>query len=484
MASSSCFAQLDDMSESVEYSNNLTATTLLQSLKSPTTTPFSLPTIKSLDINDQVRALFVEVNDLPIVDIQLTFNAGSARDESIESGLFGLANTTARLFNNGNVSAESKMQLQSLQSLGAQYSVQAYRDMFVVKLRVMSEPNTLNKAIYHLTSLLKTADFPQNRIAQLWSNAQVGQRQIAENPTSAMNVRLYRTLYNQHPYAEPTTGTAQSLKRIQAHHLQKFQRTYLVKQNVNLAITGNVSEQRATEIANTILTKLENGSKATEIPLVDTPRTHQIIQMPFNANQAYVLLGHLNVPRAHPDRISLEVGNHILGGSGFNSLLMKELRETNGYTYSVSSQISSMQAQGIFTIGYSTERKNLNASLDLSYKTLFDFIYRPLELKTVESTKISMINAFPQSVSSNASINAQLGLIGFYNLPDDYFQQYLAKLQTITPEEIQQAWQKHIRPETLNTIVAGQDIKISELQTIYENQINTIEKSTQEKPHD
>lgn len=462
-----CAAQINDLDEQYFNQNQeISSNPLLHSLKSTKISAYQLPTIKDLAIDPDVRTLFVETDHLPIVDIQLTFNAGSARDESIEPKLFGIANTTARLFNNGHTSSNNSLHLQSLKRLGAQYSVQAYRDMFVIKLRVLSEPHIIQHALYHLTSMLKPADFPQNNIDNLWKASQVGQRQIIQNPTSSMSIRFYREIYDKHAYAEPITGTNQSLKQIKTKHLKAFQQKYLVKQNLNLAITGKISETQAKDIAQTVLLHLNKGEKAQPIADVTPSTQAKFIHIPFNSEQAYVLIGGLNVARSHPDRIALELGNHILGGSGFNSLLMKALREKNGYAYSASSQMTSLQAQGVFSMSYSTQRQNLYSSLKVAYMTLFDFTNKPLDLVQLENTKQSIIRSFPKQFSGNANINAQIALIGFYGLPTDYLQVYLSRIDHITDEDIQTAWQKHIQPKNLVTIVAGEKINLDEIKSI------------------
>lgn len=454
-----------------DYSKPISSLNILQSLHDvPKHLDFQVPHVQEMFSPEKVRTLFVESHQLPIVDLQLTFDAGSARDESIDKGLFGLAHMTARLLNEGTATQSADDIAKVFEQIGAQYSAHAYRDMFIVKLRVKSDPHYLEPALNQLILLLKGANFPQSSIERLLNNAQVGQQQVLENPTRSMSVRFYRMLYQGHPYAEPSTGTSQSLKRINSSHIQAFRNKYLVRNNVNIAITGDINSTQAYDISKLISINLPEGQKPS--PLADVPplQEEKIILNSFDSSQAYIMMGQLGIKRNNPDRFAIEVGNEILGGSGFNSLLMKELREKRGYTYGASSQTTSMLAQGLFSMSYSTRREQLLPSISVAYQTLLNFMYQPLDTQMVEDTKIAILRKFPQLLSSNTNINAQLGAIGFYDMPANYLAEYPTYISSITAENIQNAWQKQLQPDKLLTIIVGKDLNRKDIENIYQLQ--------------
>lgn len=456
---------------SFDYSKPISSLNILQSLHDvPKHLDFKVPHVQEMFSPEKVRTLFVESHQLPIVDLQLTFDAGSARDESIDKGLFGLAHLTARLLNEGTATQSADDIATVFENMGAQYSAHAYRDMFIVKLRVKSDPKYFEPALKQLILLLKGANFPQSSIERLRNNAQVGQQQVLENPTRSMSVRFYRMLYQGHPYAEPSTGTSQSLKKIDSSHIQAFRNKYLVRNNVNIAITGDINSTQAYEISKLISVNLPEGEKAPSLADVKPLSEEKIILNTFDSSQAYIMIGQLGIKRNNPDRFAIEVGNEILGGSGFNSLLMKELREKRGYTYGASSQITSMLAQGMFSMSYSTRREQLLPSISVAYQTLLNFMYQPLDAQMVEDTKIAILRKFPQLLSSNANINAQLGALGFYNMPANYLAEYPTYISSITADNIQQAWQKYLQPDKLLTIIVGKDLNRKDIENIYQLQ--------------
>lgn len=99
------------------------------------------------------------------------------------------------------------------------------------------------------------------------------------------------------------------------------------------------------------------------------------------------MLGHIGTTRHDPDRLALEVANRMLGGSGFHSVLMKELRVKRGYTYGASSSMSFSQAPGVFRISYSTRQDQLMDSIRVAHKALVDFVREPIDPKQLEETK-------------------------------------------------------------------------------------------------
>nr|WP_130802760.1 pitrilysin family protein [Acinetobacter ihumii] len=428
------------------------------------------PYVHDLKNAEQVRTLFVESQALPIVDIQLTFNAGSARDENIGKGLFGIANMAANLMTEGTEKYTAAQIANTFEQLGAQFSVKAYRDMFVVRLRVMSDPQKLNTAVDLMLDILNHATFSTSSLNLVYSNTQVGQRQLQENPNRLIDIRLYRTLYGTHPYAEPITGTNASIRKITPALLKQFREQLLVAQNMNIALTGQLSPQQANDLSLKIIQSLPQGQRAMPLAAPKPQGGINIQHIPYQSTQAYVTFGHLGISRNDPDQLALELANQMLGGSGFNSLLMKELRVKRGYTYGAYSAFNFTQSNGIFSLNYSTKQDQLMQSIHVAHQTLINFVKQPLDQKQLEETRSGMLRAFPMTYSSNANINAQLGSIGFYGLTADYLSKYPEQLRKLTVQDVQKAIRKHIHPENLTLIVASEKLdKEQLLQDLKEN---------------
>ncbi len=224
----SAIAEVNLQEADFEQDNSkLYSLSTLQSLRSISKKQeYQAPYVHDLTNRYKVRSLFVESQDLPIIDIQLTFNAGSARDESIEKGLYGLANMTANLLDEGTEFYTAQEVANTFERLGAQFSINAYRDMFIVRLRVLSDPKKLEPALAMMIHLLNHSSFNNSGIKLILNNTQAGQKQVQENPGRMRDVRFYRSLYGTHPYAEPTPGTQRSISKITTKHLRAFRDTF------------------------------------------------------------------------------------------------------------------------------------------------------------------------------------------------------------------------------------------------------------------
>ncbi|WP_291359819.1 MULTISPECIES: M16 family metallopeptidase [Acinetobacter] len=459
--SSSLWAEnyLDTQPDLNDNPSQLQAIPLLQSLKNINQKKaFQAPFIHDLNNHYKVRTLFVETRDLPMVDIQLTFNAGSARDQEIAKGLFGLSSTAAKLMREGTDKYTAAQVASVFDATGAQFSVQAYRDMFVVRLRTLSDPKKMEPALGMMMEVLKNATFKPSSIQLALSNTQVGQKQLQENPSKLIDIRFYRALYGQHPYAEPITGTIGSTKKITADLLKKFRDQFLVAQNMNIAITGKLSPKQALELSERIAGNLPQGQKAVALAEPEEKSGFDIVHLPYNSSQAHVTFGHLGPNRFTKDRLALEVANRMFGGSGFNAVLMQELRVKRGYTYGAYSTFSFSQAPGIFSFRYSTRQDQLQDSIQVAHQAFINFVNQPIDSKRLEETKAGMLRAFPNNYSSNATINAQLGTMGFYAEQADYLSRYPERLAKITAADVQNAVRKHLHPERLTLVVVSQEL--------------------------
>ncbi|OTG89475.1 M16 family metallopeptidase [Acinetobacter sp. ANC 3813] len=445
---------------------------MLQSLRNLKQQESRAPYVHDLKNRYKVRTLFVESQDLPMVDIQLTFNAGSSRDLEIGNQLYGLSNMAASLMDEGTEKYTANQIVSAFEQNGAQFSIKAYRDMFIVRLRVLSDPKKLEPALAMMVEVLKNSTFKNNSINMVLSNTQAGQKQLQENPSSLMSIQFYREIYGQHPYAQPITGTNGSLKKITTENLKQFRDKFLVAQNMNIAITGKLNAKEALKLSERIAGNIKQGEKAQPLPAPIEKNSLNIVHMPYNSEQAHVTFGHLGTTRDDPDRIALEIGNKMFGGGGFNAILMQELRVKRGYTYGAYSAFSFSQSPGMFSFSYSTRQDQLVDSIRVAHKALTDFVQQPIDRKQLEEVKAGMLRAYPNNYSSNASINAQLGLLGFYNQPAEALDQYPKQLQKITAEDVQKAIRKHVHPDQLTLLVVSKDLEKANISEILQDNLN------------
>jgi zinc protease len=221
-----------------------------------------------------------------------------------------------------------------------------------------------------------------------------------------------------------------------------------------IAIMGDVSRAEAAAIAESLTKELPQGKPADVLPEVIAP-VPSIQKIAHPATQSHIVLAYPGLQRVDPDYFPLLVGNHILGGGGFTSRLMEEIRQKRGLAYSVQSHFSPLREKGPFEIGLQTRKEQSEEALLLTRKVLADFgVGGPTEKELVEA-KQNIIGSFPLRIDSNKKIIGFLAMIGFYNLPLTYLEDYVKAVEGVTVSQVKDAFQRRINPDGMVIVVVG-----------------------------
>ena len=303
------------------------------------------------------RVLFVEARELPMFDLRVTFAAGSSQD----GGTPGLAALTNAMLNEGVAGKDVTAIAEGFESLGAEFGNSAYRDMAIASLRSLSAPAQREPALKLFEQVVGQPTFPADALARIQNQLLAGFEYQKQNPGKLAALQLFERLYGKHPYAHPSEGTEQSIPGISVAQLQAFHQKAYAAGNVVIALVGDLSRSEAEAIAAEVSAALPKGPALPRIAQPEEPKAGPS-HIEFPSNQTHLLLAQLGVDRRAPDYAALMLGNQILGGGGFGTRLMEEVREKRGLTYGVYSGFSAMQARGPFMINLQT-RAELSLSL-------------------------------------------------------------------------------------------------------------------------
>ena len=151
------------------------------------------------------------------------------------------------------------------------------------------------------------------------------------------------------------------------------------------------------------------------------------------------------------------VGNYSLGGGGFVSRLMREIRDKRGYAYSVYSYFAPLRQAGPFQIGLQTKRSQASEAVKIARNVLDTFLKEGPSNDELAAAKANLTGSFPLRLDSNKKLLDNVAVIGFYGLPLDYLDQYQAKVQAVTAEDVRQAFARHVRSANLITVTVAAD---------------------------
>ncbi|MFJ4196378.1 M16 family metallopeptidase [Pseudomonas sp. NPDC089534] len=413
------------------------------------------PASRKLDVQtwhtaEGARVLFVEARELPMFDMRLIFSAGSSQDGNAP----GLAVLTNAMLNEGVAGKDVSAIAQGFEGLGADFGNGAYKDMAIASLRSLSAADKREPALKLFCEVVGKPTFPADSFARIKNQMLAGFEYQKQSPGKLASLELMKRLYGDHPYAHASDGDAQSVPKVTLAQLREFHAKAYAAGNAVIALVGDLSRSEAEAIANQVSAALPKGPALAKIAPPQEPKA-SVGHIEFPSKQTNLMLAQLGIDRDDPDYAALSMGNQILGGGGFGTRLMSEVREKRGLTYGVYSAFSPMQARGPFMINLQTRAEMSEGTLKLVQDVLADYLKSGPTQKELDDAKRELAGSFPLSTASNADIVGQLGAMGFYNLPLSYLDDFMRQSQSLTVEQVREAMNRHLSTDKLVIVSAG-----------------------------
>lgn len=410
--------------------------------------------IQHWQLANGAQVYFVESHDLPMLDVSVDFPAGSAFDPVAKPGL---ASLTHRLLDQGAGGLSDNQIASGFADVGAQLGGRLDADRAGVVLRTLSSPAEQNAALTMLARVLSQPAFAAPIVEREKVRVIAALKEAEGQPASIAARAFQRAVFANHPYAHRETGEIDSVGKLNAADLQAFYRSHYSAAGAVVALMGDITRQQADAVARQLTDALPPASAAasTSIPAVPSLSAASMRTVPFPAKQSQILIGQPGVARGAPDYYALYVGNYILGGGGFDSRLMNEVRQKRGLAYSVYSYFMPMREAGAFQIGLQTRTDQTEQALQVVRDTLADFVAKGVTEDELTQAKNNIIGGFPLRIDSNKEILEYLAVIGFYHLPLSYLDDFPQHVAEVTTAQIQAAFARHIHPDKMATIVVG-----------------------------
>ncbi len=403
------------------------------------------------ETDEGLQVLYVEAPELPMVDLRLTFDAGAARDGELP----GLARMTSRSLRHGTTEMDADALAERFESVGARFSTSSQRDMAVVSLRSLTETDWLDTAMETLTTVLAEPAFPEDDFDRARRQALLGLQRERQEPGSVAARRFHELVYADHPYANWPAGDRESLEALSPEDARGFFERYYTARNGVLAITGGVDRRQAEALAARVSQALRPGEPAEPLPPVPPLEGAVTEHVPFPSEQAHIRIGAPALRRGDDAYYPLTLGNHVLGGGGFTSRLFRELRSERGLAYSVSSGFGSRAAEGPFSVSMQTGTEQTGEAVEALHEQIRRWHAEGVEPAELEASRANVVNGFPLRLASSSGIVSHLALIGFYDLGADYLTHYPARMEAVTPDDVQRAIRERVDPQALVTVIVG-----------------------------
>ena len=396
------------------------------------------------------RVLFVENHDMPMVDFKVEFEAGSGRDVPEKSGLAAMTRHMMQLGAGGLTEDQISGKLADI---GAEFGEDFDRDRAGFSLRILSGKE--REAVDILAKILDSPGFDEKILEREKARKIAEIREKEADPEPVAEKTFYRLLYGDHPYALAPEGETDTVKSLKRDDLLDFYRNHYSAGREVIAIVGDLDRNEAEALASQLSAGLPPDRPIAALPMVKPPSAAVTKTIRNPSKQSHILIGYTGMTHDDPDYFPLLVGNYVLGGGGFESRLLSEVREKRGLAYSVYSYFFPLERRGPFKVGLQTRRDKTGEALGIVKKTIDDFISKGPTEKELAAAKENLIGGFPLRIDSSKKIVDYLAMIGFYHLPLTYLDDFTKNIGAVTVSQIKDAFSRRIKPQDMVTVVVG-----------------------------
>lgn len=409
------------------------------------------------------QVFLVPSQALPMLDVQLDFDAGGRRDPAGQAGLAGatagLVGKGVRVGQDGAAGLDENALGEAWADLGASLSVHASGDRMSFALRSLTYPDLLPRAVQLAARQLADPAFA----ADVWQREReswvAAIKEANTRPATLAGRAFSQAVYGSHPYGFDTTEA--TLGRISVTDIEAFYRALIQPCRAKVTVVGAVHRAQADALVLQLLAPLAGRSAgAACAALADLPEVAPLVKpvtlnIAFKSAQAHVLIGQPGYKRADPDHFALLVGNYILGGGGLVSRLTNEVREKRGLSYSVYSAFGPGLHAGAFTIGLETRPDQAEQALAVSRQVLADFVANGPTQEELQAAKDHLIGGFALLLDSNRKLLSNVANIAWHQLPLDYLDSWTQQVARVSVADVRSAFARKLQTDTMVTVVLG-----------------------------
>lgn len=412
---------------------------------------FSFPKVAQQQLANGMRLYLKEDHELPLVELTLLVEGGSIYDPLDKTGL---SQFFAQTLSTGGTESLTPVELEAeLEAMAAILTVSS--SSYCYRIDLSLNQKDLERGIEILVDLLHQPRFDAERMELVRSQMLESIHRKNDDPSSIAGRLLAGAVYPGHPFgADPTVAVVSGFSR---EDLLKLHQRYFQPQNFWLAVSGDIQSDNLV----VLLEQKFGGWYSTENTILDLPLlppapAGRILLADKDIPQTTILMGHPGVSKDNPDVPALQVANYILGGGGFNSRMMREVRSNRGLAYSVYSYFRvGRQLPELFIVSSETKCGSTVEVVTLLQQLIQQIRDEPVSAAELDLAKKSLINSFVFAFSDSHSVVSRRLRLDYYDYPEDYLETYRQKIEAVTVADVQRVARQYLQPEKLQIVLVG-----------------------------
>jgi len=401
-----------------------------------------------------IEAWLVESHTNPLIAMRFAFRGGAAQDTP---GKEGLAYFVSAMMDEGAGDLDSVAFQEAQETLAMQMDFDAGRDVMLGNVRTLTENAD---ETFKLLRLVMTAPrFDQDALDRVRAQILAGLKFDANDPETVASIVWDRLAFQDHPYGRPIKGTFASISAIDRDDLQDYAKRVFARDKFVITVVGDIDAEKLGRVLDQVFGSLPEHSVLTPVADATPPLgpSREIIEM--DVPQSVAQFGHRGFKRADDDFIPAYVLNYIIGGGGFSSRLMEEVREKRGLAYSVYSNLYPYQHGSVFVGNVATKNEAVGQSLSVIEGELRRFAEQGPTAEELESAKSYLTGAYALRFESSASIASQLLWIQIEDLGIDYVDRRNQLIDAVTLDNIKRVAKRLIEANRLITTIVGKPVE-------------------------
>lgn len=416
----------------------------------------SEPLGKRLETPEGMVVLVAERHNLPIVKVNVIIKAGSVLEAEEKAGL---ANLAAELLTEGTKKRTARQISDEIDFIGGSLDSSGGSDSVSASLSVLKKD--IDKGFDLLSDIILNPVFDDKEIARKKKLIKGAIKRQEEEPDTVAGKAFIKEVFGSHPYGRPVEGKDETIDGISREDIVEFHYKYYLPNNTIIAIAGDVTTDEVMGLINKFFSewkKREEGiKKLPELPEIKGSRVKRIER---ELTQATIILGHRGISRDNPDYYAVSVMNYILGGGGFSSRLVQNIRDSKGLAYDVHSSFAPHKEVGSFSVEVQTKNESSGVAITEIIKEIKRIREEGVTEQELSDAKGYLIGSFPLRIDTNAEVAGMLTAIEFYGLGLDYPDRYKSLINKITKDDVQRAARKYLDPENFVLVIVAKQEKI------------------------
>jgi zinc protease len=420
--------------------------------------PWEFPKVNQFTLANGVKIVVVERTTLPLVSTRLIVDAGSAREPVARNGIAAL---TARLLREGSANLTGEQIAERIESLGAELATGATYDAAFVDLTAMK--SAFGDAFALAATMLTEPTFPAREVERLRAEAIANYEQSQATVEGLAAEAFVRAVFDTTAsISRPVTGTSASLRRIERDQIVGWHRAQYTPRALTVLLVGSITVAEARQLAERAFGawRATGAPPVLAVPAAQLIRRSRVILIDRPGSvQSAIHIGEAVPPATDSLYLAMVALNRVLGG-GFNGRVNMNLREKRGYTYGAFSGLDLRRGTGMLAVTSAVRSDATDSALVEAVGEYQRIAREAIPESELRDATANVAGSFPSGVQTVQNLRNRMQNLLVWGLPLDYYATYRERLQRVTPAEAQRAAQRHLAPDALVIVVAGDLSKI------------------------